>query len=165
MPEPADKKCYHQVYSGSPTAAAASSQREIQIVAEPARETDMPSSPEFPAIHCKIGLSEIIHQADAKHLRRPDGNMAVTAEITVDLYRKQHRGKHEHAGGIIPVILIDLIDQNRSTVRNPHFFKIPPQHQKQSVLYPVIVELCRLLQLCKQTAAPLDRSRNKLREK
>mgnify|MGYP005899786677 CR=1 FL=1 len=52
-----------------------------------------------------------------------------------------------------------------TTVRNPHFFKIPPQHQKQSVLYPVIVELSWLPQLCKQTAAPLDRPRNKLREK
>ena len=61
----------------------------IHIIAEPGRKADVPAAPEILDTGGKIRLSEIIHQTDTKHLRCTDRDMAVTAEITIDLYRKK----------------------------------------------------------------------------
>lgn len=70
------------------------SERDIEIVAEPGRERNVPSVPEIREVAAAIGEGKILAQTDAKHGCDTDADVAVTAEIQVDLHgeaKKSHQ--------------------------------------------------------------------------
>ena len=125
----------------------------------------MPSPPEIIDTARQIGLPEIGGQPDAQHLRRADGNVAVAAEITVQLHAEQHRRQHpSHAAAAVRVGK-DGVHQHGGAVGNDQLFKKAPEHQQQAVPHPVRVKGLGLPQLGQQRAAALDGACHQLGEK
>ncbi len=63
----------------------ASAERNIQIITKPGTQADVPATPEILKTIGEEGLAEIDHKVEAQQLSAAAGNIAVTAEIPVDL--------------------------------------------------------------------------------
>src|SRR5438552_4902272 len=63
-------------------------QWDIQVVAQPGTQADVPPAPEILDGFGKIRLPEIDHKMETKQLRASACNAAVPAEITINLPRK-----------------------------------------------------------------------------
>ncbi len=49
---------------------------------------------------CKIGAFKVVHEPEAHHLRRADGNVGIAGKVAVDLHAEQQRRKHERRAGL-----------------------------------------------------------------
>ena len=76
-----------QVDMGPSFAVATTSQRYIQVIAQPGRERDMPAPPEFGDRRRQIGRVEVLRQYEPEHETETDRHVGVAAEIEVDLKR------------------------------------------------------------------------------
>src|SRR5271163_3822345 len=63
-------------------------QRNIEIVANPGGQADMPSAPEVGEVNGCIGLAKVLLQTESKGPAQPDRHIRVTGEIEVNLRRK-----------------------------------------------------------------------------
>lgn len=89
VPKTAEEHRYHiiQIRSRRPVVAAA--ERNIKVIAQPARKGNMPSTPEFRDIRRKIGLSEVQTQLDSEQSAHAAGDVGVTGKVTVNLQREK----------------------------------------------------------------------------
>lgn len=71
MPESAHREDNHRVEHPSGFAAPVASEREVDIVAKPCGERDMPSAPEVSYGLCKIRSYEVGWQFNAKESSAP----------------------------------------------------------------------------------------------
>ena len=72
MPETAHGEYNHRVEHPSGFAASVATEREIDIVAKPSRERDMPSAPEIGYGLCKIRSDKVGWQFNAKESSATD---------------------------------------------------------------------------------------------
>ena len=64
---------------------AIAAERDIEVIAQPCAEADVPATPEFLKCLGKIRLAEIDHEMKSENLSRAPGNIAVAAEVSVNL--------------------------------------------------------------------------------
>ena len=64
---------------------AVAAQRNIQVVAPPARKRDVPTAPEFGGGECLVGAVEVLRQAEPHEERNADGDVCIAREVGVDL--------------------------------------------------------------------------------
>src|SRR5690348_17410396 len=93
MPESCKNHGNHEVLTGLPFAARAASQGDIQVVAQPGTQTDVPPSPEILKAVRKKWLAKIDHKMEAQQLSAASRDVAVTAEVPVNLPSKRIRAK------------------------------------------------------------------------
>ena len=74
MPEAAHGEYYHRVEHPASFAASVASEREVDIVAKPCGERDMPSAPEVGYGLCKIRSDEVGCQFNAKESAATDSH-------------------------------------------------------------------------------------------
>ena len=67
VPQAADKENDQYVKVFSDCSFSAAAEGDIQIIAEPGAERDVPSVPEFGNAHGHVGRVEVFHQADAEN--------------------------------------------------------------------------------------------------
>lgn len=98
-------------------------QRNIEIVAKPCAQANMPSMPEITNRVREKWLAKILHKIVTKHAGRADSNMAVSAEVAIDLKRESSRGEKElPSRGFLPAGK-DGIDIDGSPVGDNKLFK------------------------------------------
>ena len=68
---------------------SASAQRNVQVIAEPGAQADMPTAPEFLETIREERLAEIDHKMEAQQLCAAARDVAVTAEVPVNLPSKR----------------------------------------------------------------------------
>ena len=78
MPQPAEQHRQHQIAAGLPRSGAVATQRNIQIVAQPRREADVPAAPELARGDREIGKEEVLGQVKAHPTRHTAGDRRVT---------------------------------------------------------------------------------------
>ena len=78
MPESADQENDKGISDAHPFAAAAASQRDIEVIAEPGGQRNMPSAPEFGNIPGEIGESKITEQIYPEQAGRADSNIGIS---------------------------------------------------------------------------------------
>ena len=66
-------------------AVAIAAQRNVEIIAEPRAQADVPAPPEILQARGEIRLAEVDHEVEAQQLRAAAGDIAVAAEVAVDL--------------------------------------------------------------------------------
>src|SRR5690606_33828226 len=89
MPKPAEEHRERQVAIGGEASASISAERDIEVVAQPARERDVPATPEVRDVTRKGGEAEVLHQLDPEQAAEPARHERVAAEVSVDLQREQ----------------------------------------------------------------------------
>src|SRR3712207_9361202 len=75
-------------------------ERDEQVVAQPARQRDVPAPPEVREVGRQVRHVEVLSQLVAEHVRRPQGHVGVAGEVAVDAQgedRKSTRLNSSHA--------------------------------------------------------------------
>ena len=93
VPEPAQEHGEHEVRVGSRLPLARAAQGDVEVVAEPRRERDVPAAPERLEAVGEIGRVEIDRELEAQQQRAADRDVGVGREVAVDL---QGVGVHAH---------------------------------------------------------------------
>ena len=73
----------NDVEIGSPLAASVSAYGDVDVIAQPLGETDVPTMPKVGDAMGKVGIVEILLQADAEHGSRTDGYERVAGKVGV----------------------------------------------------------------------------------
>ncbi len=94
VPESADKEYDHDVDVFPECSLSVTAQGNIEVIAEPGRQRNVPPMPEFTDAPGKIGLSEIVHETKSHDLSAPLCNQGVGRKVTVDLYSEEKCGHH-----------------------------------------------------------------------
>src|SRR5437879_7790291 len=74
-----------QIQRCSRLPARTASQRDVEIVAQPGAQADVPAPPELLQTLRQIWLTEVDHEMETHQLSAAARDVAVTAEISVDL--------------------------------------------------------------------------------
>ena len=72
---------------------ARAAKRNIDIIAEPRCEGNVPSPPKLRYITREIRIVEVAHEFDAEEFSRSDGYVRIAGEIAVDLEGEEDCGK------------------------------------------------------------------------
>src|SRR3954463_5509617 len=87
MPQASEEHRDHDVAINKPGPSPVSTERDVKIIAQPARETDVPPMPEVRNVRGKIGKPEIDRELVTEKPGRGDGHVGVAGEIAIDLDR------------------------------------------------------------------------------
>src|SRR5262245_41350130 len=88
VPEAAEHHGQEQVAVGEEFAAAASTQGNVEVVAEPGRKADMPAAPEILGAGGEVREVEVQRNLEAEAFGDASGHVGVAGEIAVDLERE-----------------------------------------------------------------------------
>lgn len=97
VPEAAHQKDYEGVADAHHQGAAAASQRDVEVIAEPGGEGDVPPPPELCDVAREVGVGEVAHQVDAEEAGGTDGDVGVAGEVAVDLKGEEEGSQHQRA--------------------------------------------------------------------
>lgn len=126
MPEATDKKDDKRVAHHLGFAYTAAAQRDVDIVAEPGGERDVPAAPELGNVAAEIGYLEVTHQVDAEEFGAADGNVAIAREVTVNLDREKNSSHSQIEAALLADIGPYIVHKDRAVVgyndllKNPH---------------------------------------------
>ena len=87
MPKPADEKDETEIAVSLGCGAAIAAERDVEIVAQPLRQADVPAAPELGDRARPIGQTEIARERKAERDAKPDRHVRVAGEIEIDLDR------------------------------------------------------------------------------
>ena len=150
VPKSADEEDDKGVAYRFPFAHPRTAEWDIEVIAEPRRKADVPASPEFGNVTGEVRRLEIGHERYAKQPRRPNGDVAVSTEVSVDLEGKVHRTKNQRRAAVFLMVVKHVIDKNGACVGNDDFFEKAPQNQLQPTGGDVCIELASPLNLGEQ---------------
>src|SRR5690242_3268132 len=85
MPQAAQQHGNEKVNVSAPLSSPASSQRYIEVIAQPCTQADVPTSPEILEAVSKVWLAKVEHEMKTEQLSAAACEVAVTAEIAINL--------------------------------------------------------------------------------
>jgi len=124
----------------------------------------VPAAPEFGDRLREVRVVKVACQINAEHLGGADGDVAVAAEVAVDLHGEQDDRKRDFKAGVLLQIVENLIDEDRDPVGDDELQEQSPDHHDKSAPRAQIVEGLRVLQLRQKIFRALDGARDELRE-
>jgi hypothetical protein len=165
MPETGENHSNEEISGGFPLAMSTSSERNVQVIAEPAAQADVPAAPEILKSIGKEGLAEVDHKVEAQQLSASARDITVTAEVPINLPGKRISSK-QHKPEIRRAELTakDCVCQKGTIIRDHAFPDEARENQHQTIEKSICVESALLLDLRKQMPWPLYRTRNQVRE-
>ena len=92
MPDAGQQPHEQQIADRPGRAAAAAAERDIQILAEPRAERDVPAPPELRHAQRQIRAAEVLRDVEAQHPADADGHERVAPEVKIELERIRERG-------------------------------------------------------------------------
>ena len=134
MPQPRDKHGEHHVQVSAKLAVTIPTQRNVDIVAKPSRQTDVPPLPEITQPGRQVRVVEIQHQADAKQPADPASHIGIAAEIKIDLPGEGERGQRQCGSLVLFWFGVDRGDVQRQVVGQGDFLEQP--HDEQATTRP-----------------------------
>ena len=164
VPKSAHEEDDEDVADGLPFAHARTTQRNVEVIAEPGGQRDVPTPPELCDIAGEVGRLEVGHELDAKEFGGADGDVAVAGEVTVDLEGKIDGAEHEGGPGVLGVVCEDVVGVDGAGVRHHHLLEHPPQDEPQAGDALLVGELALVLDLGQKPRGTLDGPGNELRE-
>src|SRR5258707_14461540 len=84
VPETAESHRHEQVRVTAPRTLSVASERDVEVVAQPGGEGDVPAAPELRRTRGAIRPVEVPRQLDAEDAREPERHVGVRAEVEVD---------------------------------------------------------------------------------
>src|SRR5206468_11405965 len=124
-----------------PTPIAGTAQRDVQVVAQPAREGHMPAAPEFLHRQGSIGIIEIFRKAKSQQQSDADGDVGIPGKVEIDLESKTIDRKEDFPGTMPGHITPERIYDGSQRVRETDLLHIPDRDQRESVLQVACCEL------------------------
>ena len=164
VPQAPDQHGQEEVQQGAPAALPVPAQRDVEVVAQPRREADVPALPVLANAGGDVGPVEVLGQADPEQARQTDGDVGVAGEVEVDLVaegpeREHHLGPGEERGRVE-----DAIGVERERVGEDDLLHEPDGDAREPLLHVQGDGLATPGELGQQLAGAHDRSRHELRE-
>ena len=116
VPETAEQEDDEGVAYDFGLADAAAAEGDIDVVAEPGGEGDVPAAPELGDVAAEVGHVEVAPQADTEEFGAADGDVAIAGEVAVDLEGKEDGGKDERGAAELRGVGENLIDIDGTAV-------------------------------------------------
>ena len=85
MPQAAEQHSEHQVAVGEPAPAAATAEGNVQVVAQPTGERNVPAPPKIRHAGRQVGALEVDGEVEPEQFGHADGHIGVAGEIEIDL--------------------------------------------------------------------------------
>src|SRR5690606_18406869 len=164
VPQPRDEEDDEEVEVPPRHRHPVAPERDVEVVAEPRREADVPPPPELPDGLREVRAPEVLHEVVPHHLRRADGDVGVPREVAVDLEREEVRRDEDGPAVVDLWAPVDLADVDREAVGDDELLEEPPRHQLEPVEDAAPVPRLALVELREEVLAPLDGPRHELRE-
>ena len=141
---------------------AAATQRDIDVIAEPCGERDMPTPPKLRYVATEIGYVEVAHQSDTEQLGCAYGYVGVAREVAVNLNGEQHGCEEECAARVSGIVSENGIHVGGTIVRHDNLFEQSPEDLAHAVHRLRVVEMPLLQELRQEIGGTLDRSGDEL---
>jgi len=92
-PETGENHGNEEISGGFPLAPSTPAKWNGQVIAKPGRQADAPAAPEILKTIGENGLAEIDHKVEAQQLSTSARDIAVTAEVSINLPGKRVRSE------------------------------------------------------------------------
>lgn len=142
---------------------AGTAQREVDVIAEPLAQRDMPAVPEVRDRLCHVGIIEVFLKLKAEHLAQADCHIGVATEIEENLQRVGQRADPQQRHGFFPVYVKSRLCHKGDIVGEQHFFAEAgdePLHTLGEFFWRDLA----VIDLFSDRAIPHDGTRDQLRE-
>ena len=165
MPQATQQHRRHQCGVGARLAVAVAAQRDVEIVAQPCRQGDVPASPEIGKSDRRIGKAEVVRHRETQAQRRADRGGRVTGKIAEDLAAESERRdpRIQRARNLVAVV-DHLRGCGQKTVGEHDLLEQAERHQRQSETQHIRAGAARLRELRHQFSRAHDRPSNQMRE-
>ncbi len=120
VPEAAEEHGDEDVDRDPPLAPAVATERNVEIVAQPERERDVPAPPEVLEVERGVRPPEVDREPEAEQQGDADGHVGVPAEVRVDLDGVPPDGEEDLEGGVLVGVGEDRVDHIGRQVRREH---------------------------------------------
>ena len=131
VPEAREHERRHDVRELAAEAFARAAQRDVDVVAEPRGQRDVPAAPEVLGAARQVRMVEIDHQLEAEPARRAARDIAVGREVRVDLDREREDARPQDLEGR-RLEREDLVGDQPDVVGNHQLLEKAPRHQPQA---------------------------------
>ena len=142
----------------------AAAQGDVDVVAKPCRERDVPSSPKLGDVAAEIRHVEVTHQFDTEQLGRTDGYVGITREVPVDLEGEEDGCKEQSASILSRIGREHLVDKDSAVISHHNLLEQAPQNLSHAVGGVVVVEFALFKELRQKVRCSLNRTSHQLRE-
>src|SRR5437588_6042590 len=165
MPKTSQNHGNYKVSRGFPPAAGTASQWNVQVIAEPGAQTDVPAPPKLLQAMRQIGLPEVDHEMEAQQLGATSRNIAVATEVAIDLPGKRV-GSDQNNPEIRRTELAtkSRVCEKSTIVRDHAFAHEAGKNKHQAVEKSIRIKAAALLNLRKEMSRSLNRPCNQMRE-
>ena len=139
VPEAAQQEGDEQVAQGPSRAPAVATQRNVQIIAEPAGQRDVPAPPEVLYIRGLVGGIKVPRQMDIEEQRTAYGHVAVAGKVKVELERIGDALQGSFQKGQGACLIEAIVHDGGEIVGNEDFFGKTYAQDEQAVvdIFPV----------------------------
>ena len=90
---PHRKNTITRLHVHAPRRHAVAAERDVEVVAEPGRQRDVPAPPELGEALRDVRVVEVLEEAEPEHPAEPDRHVRVAGEVEVDLERVAERAE------------------------------------------------------------------------
>ena len=122
VPEAAEHHRDNQVAIAPPLPVSAATERDIEVVAQPAGERHVPAPPEILDRDGGIGAVEVLREGDAEQQGDADRHIGVAAEIGVNLHGVAVDRQQRLRRAVLPRQREDRIDDRRRDIAGDDHF-------------------------------------------
>ena len=165
MPDPADRKHDQDIEILAHSALTVAPERNINIVAQPGCQRNMPAPPKIRDAHREIRPTEVFGQFKAHQLSDAKRHQRAAGKIEINLQRVSDRRDHNRQAGRLLKRTIDRINIDPEPIRDDHFKEAACQKKQRRSLHGFGGKTRPLLiKLNEQVLRAVDRAGEDLRK-
>ena len=126
MPQPAEQHGECEVSIRKQRATAIAPEGDVDVIAKPRRQGDVPAAPEVAHRRRQVGAAEVLHEVDAEQARRADGDVAVAGEVAEDLEGEEEDRDDDREAAICAGFVEDLLDVDGDSIGDDELLEEAP---------------------------------------
>ena len=164
VPEAAQEHGNEEVDFGAGEAKAISAEGDVEVIAEPGGEADVPALPEFTHAGGGVGKVEIEHDIKAENEGGAASDIGIAGEIAVDLESEGDGGEKDHRSGG-GVVAVNHFHERGEIIGNDDFFEHSPDAEPETFAKHGNGDGASFAELREEMAGAFDRAGDELWKK
>ena len=153
VPQAAQQHGDHQVAISLERPLAIAAKRDVEVVAQPGGEADVPAAPEITGIGREVGHAEVDRKIDAHQVGKPARDIGVARKIAVNLQGESIDPEQDVPAVILGGGVEDLIGDGRNVIGQHDLLEIAKQDQPDPLAQEIVGDDAFFLDLGQQIVA------------
>jgi hypothetical protein len=165
VPYADDEEGDEQIHVGAGAGDLGAAEGHVQVVLHPAREGDVPATPEVDGAGALEGAIEVLGQLEAEEARRAAGDVGVAGEVAVELPGVGVNGDDDLGGAEGARVVEDAIDEvGGQEVRDEYLLDETHEDEEEAFAGALVVEGGLYRELGQELGSADDGPRHELGE-